>query len=242
MEGFIFDLDHTLYSLAFANEGMFVRASIEASLEAALLRGIAFEREEAERLLRRAPEWDRADMQTLIRERGFDEELLFEIFNRHAFGNVSPAIAQGRDPRLAAALAPYKGRAVIVTHASRYWAERAVELLGLQDIFPPGRILALDDPAIAFRGKHQSEVPFREALKILGLPPESVAMVEDTSKNLVIPHAMGITTVLLTWGKPVAPADHPHVDRFHDTAVDFLRSLPPPAPAPAPGPRPSFPP
>jgi hypothetical protein len=52
-----------------------------------------------------------------------------------------------------------------------------------------------------------------------------------------------MTTVLLVWGKPVAPADHPHVNIFHETAFDFLHSLlPPPLPAPAPGWQPpSFP-
>lgn len=228
IDGLIFDLDHTLYSLAAAREEMFVRASIEAALELAQEMGDPLTRAEAEAILQNAKEWQRADMQKLIHERGYSEERLFDIFNRHAFGNVKPAMEKGMDPELAATLAPWKGKAVIITHASRYWAEQAVELLGLQDIFPPERIIALNDPAIAFQGKDKSTVAFDAALDILGLPPERVAMVEDTSKNLVIPHDLGMTTVLLTWGKAIEPSDHPHVDQFHDTAADFVRSLMPP--------------
>ncbi len=240
INGLIFDLDHTLYSLAGASEGHFIRACVETALEMAAGTGAPMERADAERLIQHAAAWDTGDLRALGVERGYDEARLFEIFNRHAFTELKTTMEQGRDPRLREALAPHNEKAVIVTHGSRYWAEKVVELLGLQDIFPPERILALDDPAIAFQGKHESEVPFREALKILGLPPESVAVVEDTSKNLVIPHRMGMTTVLLVWGKPV-PQDHPHVSQFHDTAADFLQSLlPPPAPAPGWQP-PSFP-
>jgi putative hydrolase of the HAD superfamily len=232
IEGLIFDLDHTLYSLAHANEGMFLRASVEAALELAREMGDTLTRTEAETLLQNAKEWQLADMQKLIRDRGYSEPRLFELFNRHAFGNVKPAMEKGLDPGLAAALAPWKGKAVIVTHSSRYWAEQAVKLLGLQDIFPPERIIALNDPAVAFQGKDKSTAAFDAALEILGLPADKTAMVEDTAKNLSIPHGMGMTTVLLTWGRPVASEDYPQVDRFHNTAGEFLRSLTPPAPQP----------
>lgn len=230
IDGLIFDLDHTLYSLAHASESMFVRATIEAALELAAEIGDPLTRPEAEAMLKHAPEWARADVQKLVRERGYNEARLFEIFNRHAFAEVSSAMALGRDPALHDALLPFAGKAVIVTHSSRYWAENAVKLLGIEDIFPPECIVALDDPAVNFRGKHESTAPYDAALRILDLPPEKVAVVEDTSKNLVIPHDMGMTTVLLTWNKKVDRADHPHVDQFHRTAADFVQSITPPPP------------
>jgi FMN phosphatase YigB (HAD superfamily) len=245
IDGFIFDLDHTLYSLAAAFEEMFVRAAVAAALEVAETQGLPLTPNEAQSLLRNSKTWETSDLMKLVHERGFDEDLLFEAYGRHSFRILQPVIEHGRDPELHDALAPFKDRAVILTHGSRGWAESIIKVLGLEDIFPPERILAYDDPAIDFHAKNSETRPFLAALKLLGLPPERVAMVEDTPDNLVIAQGFGITTVLVTWGRPIQPEDYPQVDRFHNTAAEFLRSLPPPeftaAPLPSPGPHPPAP-
>ncbi len=249
IDGLIFDLDHTLYSLAAAREEMFVRAAVAAALDVAATQGLPLTPEEAELLVQHSKTWETSDLMKLVDERGFDEDLLFSAYARHSFRILQSTIEQGRDPDLHAALEPFRDRVVILTHGSRGWAEAIVEILGLGDIFPPERILAYDDPAIDFHAKNADTRPFIEALRVLGLPPNRVAMVEDTPDNLVIAQGFGITTVLVTWGRPISPEDYPHVDRFHNTAAEFLHSLPPPdfnavprpLPSPLPGPQPPGP-
>src|ERR1700743_415750 len=97
IEGFIFDLDHTLYSLAAGREEQFIRACVETALEMSALMGAPMTRTEAEQRIRPAGEWDTSDLLALGIERGYDAERLFEIFNRQAFAELKPTIEQGRD-------------------------------------------------------------------------------------------------------------------------------------------------
>ncbi|MBV8547852.1 MAG: HAD hydrolase-like protein [Alphaproteobacteria bacterium] len=85
------------------------------------------------------------------------------------------------------------GNYVLVTHASRNWAERVIKHLGLEEWFPPERILGFED--YGYQRKSASDAAFVMALDILGVPAENTMVLEDSARNLLIPSQMGMLTV-----------------------------------------------
>lgn len=111
---------------------------------------------------------------------------------------------------------------ILVTHASRRWAEKTLRHLSMDAYFPCDKIIALEDTD--FQGKAYSAAPFIKGMELLNLPPESVLVVEDTAKNLLRPKEMGMTTVLIHHGKN----NHlglDHVDHAFSDTLEFLGTL-----------------
>lgn len=88
---------------------------------------------------------------------------------------------------------------VIVTNASRNWAQRALSHLGLDEWFPDEKIIALEDTD--FNPKAKSQRPFEMGWEKLGESIENILVVEDTVKNLSVPKEMGFQTALIHHGK-----------------------------------------
>ncbi len=135
------------------------------------------------------------------------------------------------NPDLARAIARLPGRKLVLTNGSRDHALRTAEQLGLgtafEDVFD---IVAADltpkpDPATyaRFFDRH-------------GVDPARSAMVEDLARNLIVPHARGMATVLVI-PKRVQPdgrepweqsgATDAHVDFVTDDLARFLVDLVP---------------
>lgn len=110
---------------------------------------------------------------------------------------------------------------VLITHASRGWAERTLRHLSMEDYFPLDKIIALEDTN--FEGKAYSRAPFIKGLELLNLSPEEVLVVEDTDKNLIRPKEMGMTTVLIHHGK--TPRSAEHIDFAYPDTLEFLGTL-----------------
>ncbi len=111
---------------------------------------------------------------------------------------------------------------VLITHASRRWAERTVRHLSMEAYFPSNRIIALEDTN--FEGKAYSREPFIKGLELLNLPPEKTLVVEDTAKNLIRPKEMGMTTVLIHHGNPPQTGDD-YIDFSYPDTLEFLGTL-----------------
>jgi putative hydrolase of the HAD superfamily len=135
--------------------------------------------------------------------------------------DLSPIAA---DSSLAAALARLPGRRIVYTNGSARHAERVIDKLGLAGLFE-----AIHDiTAAGYRPK-----PWRPAYEALierhGITPERAAMFEDIARNLEVPHALGMTTVLVLGAKPweraedMEPAELPaHVDHTVADLAPFL--------------------
>jgi len=91
---------------------------------------------------------------------------------------------------------------VLLTHSARVWVEAGIRRLGLADYFPDKNILALED--FNFIRKHESQVPFTSGLEILNTSPGDTAVIEDTVRNLEIPHGMGMLTILVNRREPLS--------------------------------------
>jgi putative hydrolase of the HAD superfamily len=130
------------------------------------------------------------------------------------------------DPKLAEAIAVLPGKRYVLTNGSRSHAERCAASLGLSDLFHD----IFDVSQAGFIPKPERE-NYDSFVRHLGVKADRAAMFEDLARNLEVPHALGMTTVLvLPQGENVAErAMHaedseqgPYVDHVTDDLAGFL--------------------
>jgi putative hydrolase of the HAD superfamily len=120
------------------------------------------------------------------------------------------------DPALSEAIAALPGRKIVYTNACQPYAERVIAARGLT-----GRFDAVYGVEHArFHPKPAAEA-FATVFGLDGLDPASAAMFEDDSRNLRVPHALGMQTV------HVAPAAEPapHIHHHTSDLAAFLARL-----------------
>jgi putative hydrolase of the HAD superfamily len=93
---------------------------------------------------------------------------------------------------LAAAIAALPGRKLILTNGSRHHATQTAMALGIHDMFED----IFDIVAADFLPKPQAETYDRFFDKH-AINPKQACMFEDLAQNLLVPHARGMTTVLV---------------------------------------------
>ena len=98
----------------------------------------------------------------------------------------------GRNEALIAALRALPGRRIVFTNASRGHAVAALEAMGMSDLFDA--IASIEDSD--FLGKPHLSA-FSGFLDAHGVNPLTSAMFEDRPGNLVVPHELGMKTVLV---------------------------------------------
>ncbi|GGH08857.1 pyrimidine 5'-nucleotidase [Alsobacter metallidurans] len=96
------------------------------------------------------------------------------------------------DPALGAAIEKLPGRKLILTNGSRQHAENVAGKLGIRDHFEE----IFDIVAADFVPKPEART-YEKFLALHGVDPRKSAMFEDLAKNLVVPAALGMTTVLV---------------------------------------------
>ncbi|MGQ4275218.1 pyrimidine 5'-nucleotidase [Terrihabitans sp. B22-R8] len=130
------------------------------------------------------------------------------------------------NPALIEAIGALPGKRYVLTNGSRNHAERCAASLGLGDLFHD-----IFDVAQADFVPKPERAAYDRFVSLLGVKPERAAMFEDLARNLAVPHALGMTTVL------VVPADEdvperamhaedslqgPYVDHVTDDLASFL--------------------
>ncbi len=128
---------------------------------------------------------------------------------------------------LGAAIERLPGRKLILTNGSRRHAENVARKLGVLDHFEDVFDIAASD----FVPKPERRA-YETFLDRHGVDPSRSAMFEDIAKNLVVPHDMGMTTVLVV-PKTIDPfresfeqeaVQAPHIDHITNDLADFLVS------------------
>jgi len=110
---------------------------------------------------------------------------------------------------------------VLLTNASRGWADRALKHLGMGDIFGDGKILGLED--VGFAAKSKTSAGFEKAIALLDLPADNILLVEDQERNLPHAKSLGLKTALVHHG--LLPEQESLADfRFADT-LGLLQEL-----------------
>jgi putative hydrolase of the HAD superfamily len=150
----------------------------------------------------------------------------------HAFMDFVHEIDHGRiaaNPSLALAIGRLPGKRFILTNGSVKHATNVAKAIGIFDLFDG----VFDIAAADFVPKPESVV-YERFLAHFGVAPERAAMFEDLAHNLIVPHRMGMTTVLVTpQGEDVSErmrhvedaVKGPHVDHVTDDLTAFLEAV-----------------
>jgi putative hydrolase of the HAD superfamily len=128
--------------------------------------------------------------------------------------------ALGRNEGLIAALRALPGRRIVFTNASRGHAAAALDAMGMSDLFDATASIEDSD----FIGKPHLSA-FSGFLDEHGVTPRTSAMFEDRQANLVVPHQLGMKTVLVVEplnGDVNALEKPQHVDAVIENLTAFL--------------------
>jgi putative hydrolase of the HAD superfamily len=203
----VFDLDNTLYP---RHTNLY--AQVDTRIRDYVQRLFNLPPDEAHRLQKDYYRRYGTTLRGLIVEHGISPDDFLEYVHDIDHSPVQP------DPRLAAAIERLPGRKFIMTNGSRAHAEKVAERLGVtrhfEDIFDIVSAELLPKP---------NRATYDRFVAATGIDPASSVIFEDLARNLTVPHALGMTTVL------VVPAPTREViledwEREGQTAahVDFL--------------------
>ena len=214
----VFDLDNTLYP-----HHVDLFAQIDKNMTAYVSDLLGLDFDEARALQKKYYYDHGTTLAGLMHHHGVDPHHFLEA--AHLI-DYSPVLA---DPDLADAIKALPGRKFIFTNGTVKHAEAAARALGVldhfEDIFDIVAAGLTPKPA---RGTYEK---FVELHKIAG--PNAV-MFEDLARNLVVPKALGMTTVLIVpnnfeptfseiWERD--PALDDEVDYVTDDLTSFLRTI-----------------
>jgi putative hydrolase of the HAD superfamily len=132
---------------------------------------------------------------------------------------------------MGATIAKLPGRKLILTNGSTDHADAVLARLGFRAHFE-----AIFDIIAAELEPKPAPQTYRKFLGLHGVNPETSAMFEDLARNLVVPHGLGMTTVLVVpdgtkevvredW--ELEGRDATHVDYVTDDLTGFLQRLEP---------------
>ncbi|WP_315837071.1 pyrimidine 5'-nucleotidase [Bradyrhizobium prioriisuperbiae] len=133
------------------------------------------------------------------------------------------------NPAMGAAIERLPGRKLILTNGSCEHASNVLARLGIADHFE-----AVFDIIAAELEPKPSPQTYRRFLDLHNVDPTKAAMFEDLARNLVVPHDLGMTTVLVVpdgvkdvvredW--ELEGRDAGHVDHVTDDLTGFLQGL-----------------
>jgi len=159
----------------------------------------------------------------LMEEHGVNPDEFLEVVHEIDYSPLTP------NPALGAAIALLPGRKLILTNGTRRHAETVMRRLQIQERFED----IFDIAAAELEPKPRAAVYHRFLVRH-GVDPAKAAIFEDLARNLEVPHALGMTTVLVVpsgtrevfredW--ELAGRDAPHVDYVTDDLAGFLHGI-----------------
>jgi putative hydrolase of the HAD superfamily len=133
------------------------------------------------------------------------------------------------NPAMGAAIARLPGRKLILTNGSTDHVDKVLARLGLA-----GHFEAVFDIIAAELEPKPALQTYQKFVRLHRVDPANSAMFEDLARNLVVPHELGMTTVLVVpdGAKEVVREDWElegrdaaHVDHVTDDLTGFLQKL-----------------
>ena len=201
----VFDLDNTLYPPEAA-----LFAQMGPRIAAFVMEALGVDEAEAQRL--RELYWAEhgTTLGGLIARHGVEPGPYLAHVHDLDLSGLRP------DPVLARRIARLPGRRVVFTNGDEPYARRVLAARGLLDGFDA-----------VYGCEHAGYVPkpaqaaFEAVFALAGLDPREGAMFEDDPRNLAVPHALGMRTVLV--GPEALAGDHIH--HHAPDLSDFLSHL-----------------
>lgn len=215
VNAWIFDLDNTLYP-----RHTDLYRQVDQRIRDYVQRLLKLPPEEAQRLQKDYYKRYGTTLRGLMEEHGIAPDDFLEYV--HDIDH-SPVEA---DPRLAAALKKLPGRKFIFTNGSRSHAEKVAERLGVT-----GHFDAIFDIVWSELLPKPHPATYDRLLAATGAAPHQSAMFEDLARNLVVPQALGMTTILVVPGGTreifhedweLEGRDAAHIDFLTDDLGAFL--------------------
>lgn len=205
VEDWVFDLDNTLYP-----PEMRLFDQIEVRMTAYVMRALGVAQSEADRLRTHYWELYGTTLAGLMHEHGLDPVPYMADVHDISFAPLTP------DPALRAAIGALPGRRIVFTNGSAPYAEKVLEARGLSGLFEA--VYGVEHADYAPKPRAEA---FEKVFGKARIRRDRAAMFEDDPRNLAVPHAMGLRTVL------VAPAriEAPHIGHHTDDLARFLTSL-----------------
>ncbi|HEY7300908.1 MAG TPA: pyrimidine 5'-nucleotidase [Xanthobacteraceae bacterium] len=162
-------------------------------------------------------------MRGLMTEHGMAPDDFLDFVHRIDHSPLEP------NPALGAAIAKLTGRKLIFTNGTRRHVEAVLGRLGLHQHFDG----VFDIVAAALEPKPSAQT-YDRFLEVHGVDPQAAAIFDDLARNLAVPHALGMTTVLVApdhtrevfreaW--ELEGRDAPHVDHVTDDLAAFLEAI-----------------
>jgi putative hydrolase of the HAD superfamily len=190
----VFDLDNTLYPPA-----MRLFDQIEVKMTDWVMQALKVDRARADHL--RAHYWQTygTTLAGLMREHDVDPAPYLNEVHDIDFSVLAP------DPQLADAIKALPGRKIVYTNACAPYAEKVIAGRGLAGLFD--QVYGVEHAG--FHPKPEARA-FATVFARDGLNPKSAVMFEDDTRNLAVPHALGMQTVHVAPKPDPAPHIHHH--------------------------------
>ena len=215
VDTWVFDLDNTLYP---AHSNLF--GQIDVRIRDYVAKLLSLDHDVAQTIQKDYYHRYGTSLRGLMVEHGVSPDAFLEYVHDIDHSAIDP------DPALGRAIERLPGRKFIMTNGTRRHAEKTAERLGItrhfDDIFD---IVAMDLLPKPHRDSYD------KFLALHGIVGGRAAMFEDLARNLAVPHALGMRTVLVVpqgtrevfrdaW--ELDGASQPHVEFVTDDLTAFL--------------------
>ncbi len=216
VDTWVFDLDNTLYP-----HHLNLWQQVDHRIRDYIAKYLDIAHDEAFKLQKDYYRRYGTSMRGLMTEHGMKPDDFLDFVHEIDHSPLTP------DPALGAALEKLPGRKLILTNGTRKHADAVMKRLDIhghfEDVF--GIIEAELEPK-------PSAKTYERFLARHGVDPSRSAMFEDLARNLAVPHALGMTTVLVVpegtrevfredW--ELEGRDAAHVDYVTEDLAGFLR-------------------
>jgi putative hydrolase of the HAD superfamily len=220
VETWVFDLDNTLYP-----HHVNLWQQVDARIGEFIGNCLQVDPSEARRIQKDYYRRYGTSMRGMMTEHGVRADDYLAYVHKIDHSPLEP------NPAMGAAIAKLPGRKLILTNGSSDHAGKVLTRLGLEQHFE-----AVFDITAAELEPKPAPQTYRRFLDRHRVNPAGAAMFEDLARNLVVPHQLGMTTVLVVpdgsqevlredWELEGRDADH--VDHVTDDLTGFLAALSP---------------
>jgi len=218
VETWVFDLDNTLYP-----HHLNLWQQVDERIRAFVADFLKVPHDEAFRMQKDYYRRYGTTLRGLMIEHGIDPDAYLDFVHRIDHSPLEP------NPALGAALERLPGRKLVLTNGTRQHADAVMRRLAIERHFDD----VFDISAAELDPKPLPQA-YQRFLARHGVEPKSAAMFEDLARNLEIPHALGMTTVLVVpqgqrelfreaW--ELEGRDAAHVDHVTDDLAAFLARI-----------------
>ncbi len=218
IETWVFDLDNTLYP-----HHLNLWQQVDERIRDYIATFLGVRRDEAFRLQKDYYRRYGTSLRGLMSEHGVEPDAFLDFVHQIDHSPLTP------NPALGAALEKLKGRKLILTNGTAKHADAVMQRLAIHRHFDG----VFDIIAAELEPKPWPST-YDRFLARHGVAAGTAAMFEDLARNLEVPHALGMTTVLVVpqgtrevfreqW--ELSGRDAPHVDHVTDDLVAFLETI-----------------